>query len=115
MIAPEYSMMLQTAVQVQGALSATFLDLATRFSQFLLSEVNVLVGTTLTPFRAPREQRQTALENSVWTLCETHERLLRGISGVPALSVLIFLHELDRRRGPREPRTGVTYDRYWTE
>jgi hypothetical protein len=53
--------------------------------------------------QTPPEQRQNAVENTVWILYEAHQLLLRGISGVPTLSILIFLNELDRQRGPRKP------------
>jgi hypothetical protein len=100
---PDYSMMLRTAVQVQGAVFATCLDLASRCTRFLASEAAIVTRTAMQPLQTPPEQRQNAVENTVWTLYEAHQLLLRGMSGVPALSILIFLNELDRQRGPRKP------------
>lgn len=103
---PNYSMMLRTALQVQGAVSATCLDLTARCARFLASEAVMVARTAIRPVLTPPEQRQNAVESSVWTVYLAHGRLLRAISGVPALSALVFLNELDIRRGPRKPATG---------
>jgi len=99
---PDYSMMLRTAVQVQGAVFSTFLNLAARCTGLLANEAAMLAHTVMQPLQMPPEQRQNAVENAAWTLYEAHQRLLRGISGMPTLSVLIFLNELDHQRGPRK-------------
>ena len=103
---PNYSMMLRTALQVQGAVSATCLDLSARSARFLASEAAVVASAAMRPMLTPPEQRQNAVESSIWALYLAHERLLRAMSGMPALSVLVFLNELDIRRGPRRPATG---------
>jgi hypothetical protein len=106
-------MMLRTAVQVQGAVLSTFLSLVARCSGLLTNELTMMAHTVMQPLRTPPEQRQNAVEDAAWTLYEAHQRLLRGISGMPTLSMLIFLNEFDHQRGPRKPtvrRPGETND-----
>lgn len=110
---PDYPMMLRTAVQVQGAVFSTFLSLAARCSRLLTNELAMTAHTVIQPLRTPPEQRQNVVEDAAWTLYEAHQRLLRGISGMPTLSMLIFLNELDHQRGPRKAtvrRSGETDD-----
>jgi hypothetical protein len=69
----------------------------------LASQAAIVTRAAVQPLQTPPQRRQNAVDNTVWTLYEAHQLLLRGISGVPALSILIFLNELDRQRGPRNP------------
>jgi hypothetical protein len=52
------------------------------------------------PLRAGPEQRQNAIEDALWTAYAAHEELLRAMTGLPRLAILVFLNELDLRRGP---------------
>jgi hypothetical protein len=94
-------MMLRTAVQVQGAVAATCLDLAGRWFVSATAEAGVVARAVAQPFRTQADQRQNAVEDAVWTLYEAHERMLRSMTGAPAASILVFLNELDVRRGRR--------------
>jgi hypothetical protein len=108
----DYSMMLRTAVQVQGAMSATCVDLLSRWCRFATNGAAVLAQTAVEPLRTPPERRQNAIEDAIWTAYAAHEELLRAVSGASPLSMLLFLNELDIRRGPRPAQKGVT-DELW--
>jgi hypothetical protein len=101
---PDYSTMLRTAAQVQGAMSAAFIDLASRWCRFSMSGVAILARSAIQPLRVPIEQRQNALEDSIWTAYTAHEELLRAAMGASRLALLIYLNELDLRRGVRPAR-----------
>jgi hypothetical protein len=105
---PDYSMMLRTAVQVQGAMSATCVDLLSRWCRFATNGAAVLARTAVEPLRTPPERRQNAIEDAIWTAYAAQEELLRALTGASTLSMLVFLNELDIRRGPRPARKGVT-------
>jgi hypothetical protein len=109
---PDYSMMLRTAVQVQGAMSATCVDLLSRWCRYATNGAAVLAKTAVEPLRTPPERRQNAVEDALWTAYAAHEELLRALTGASTLSMLVFLNELDIRRGPRPARKGVT-DELW--
>ena len=109
---PDYSMMLRTAMQVQGAMSATCADLLSRWGRFVSNGAAVLAQTAVAPLRTPPERRQNAVEDAVWTAYAAHEELLRALTGASTLSILIFLNELDMRRGPRPAQKGIT-DELW--
>lgn len=95
---PDYRTMLRTAAEVQGAATAAWLELASRSGRFLISGFGMLIRSTAQPLRAPPGQRQSAIEDAVWTAYTGHEELLRAMTGLPRLAVLIFLNELDLRR-----------------
>src|ERR1700716_4625084 len=104
---PDYSMMLRTAVQVQGAMSAPCADVLSRWCRFATNGAAVLARTAVEPLRTPPERRQNAVEDAIWTAYEGHEELLRALTGASTLSMLIFLNELDMRRGPIPAQKGV--------
>ena len=108
----DYSTMLRTAGQVQGAMSATCVDLLSRFCRFAGKGAAVLAQAAVEPLRAPPEWRQNAIEDAIWTAYAAHEEMLRALTGASSLSMLIFLNELDMRRGPRPAQKGVT-DELW--
>jgi len=95
----DYRTMLRTAAQVQGAASAAWLELASRSGKFLMSGFETLVRSAAQPLRVDPEQRQNAIEDAVWTAYTAHEELLRAMTGLPRLAILVFLNELDLRRG----------------
>lgn len=105
---PDYSMILRTAEQVGGAMSATAVNLLVRSCRFAASEAAVLAQAASEALRTPPERRQKAVEDAVSTAYAAHEELLRALSGASTLSVLVFLNELDMRRGPRPAQKGVT-------
>ena len=107
---PDYSMMLRTAGQVQGAMGATAVNLLSRWCGFAASGAAVLAQAVAEPLRTSPARRQNAVEDAVWTAYAAHEELLRALSGASTLSVLVFLNELDIRRGPRPAQKGVTDD-----
>jgi hypothetical protein len=109
---PDYTMMLRTAGQVGGAMGATAVNLFGRGFRLAASGVEVLAQAAVEPLRSPPERRQNAVEDAVWTAYAAHEELLRALSGLSTLSVLVFLNELDIRRGPRPAQKGVT-DELW--
>ena len=111
-MAPDYPMMLRTAVQVQSAMCATGIDLLSRWGRFAASGAALLVQTALEPLGTPPEERQNAVEDAIWTAYAAHEEVLRAITGASTLSILIFLNKLDMRRGPRPARKAVT-DELW--
>jgi len=92
--------MLRTAAQVHGAATAAWLELASRSGRFLLSGFETLARSAAQPLRVAPEQRQNAIEDAVWTAYTAHEELLRAMTGLPRLAILVFLNELDLRRGP---------------
>ena len=96
---PDYRTMLRTAAEVQGAATAAWLEIASRSSRFLMSGFETLARSAAQPLRVSPEQRQSAIEDAVWTAYTAHEELLRAMTGLPRLAVLIFLNELDLRRG----------------
>jgi hypothetical protein len=108
----DYSMMLRTAGQVQGAMSATCVDLLSRCCRFAANGAAVLARAAVEPLRTPPEWRQSAVEDALWTAYAAHEETLRALTGVSSLSMLIFLNQLDMRRGPRPAQKGVT-DELW--
>jgi hypothetical protein len=108
----DYSMMLRTAGQVQGAMSATRVDLLSRFCRFTTNGAAVLAQAAVEPLRTPPERRQNAVEDAIWTAYAAHEEMLRALTGASSLSMLIFLNQLDIHRGPRPAQKGVT-DELW--
>jgi hypothetical protein len=96
---PDYRTMLRTAAQVHGAATAAWLELASRSGRFLLSGFETLARSAAQPLRVAPEQRQNAIEDAVWTAYTAHEELLRAMTGLPRLAILVFLNELDLRRG----------------
>lgn len=98
-MAPDYRTMLRTAAQIQGAASAAWIELALRSGRFLISGFETLAGSAAQPLRVGPEQRQNAIEDAVWTAYTAHEELLRAMTGLPRLAMLVFLNELDLRRG----------------
>jgi hypothetical protein len=108
----DYAILLRTAAQIQGAMSATCIDLLSRWGRFAIGGAAMVVTTALDPLRVPAEQRQSAIEDAIWTTYSAHEQLLRAMSGASTMSVLVFLNKLDMRRGPRPARKGVT-DELW--
>jgi hypothetical protein len=96
---PDYRTMLRTAAEVQSAATAAWLELASRSSRFLMSGIETFVRSAAQPLRVSPEQRQSSIEDAVWTAYAAHEELLRAMTGVPRLAILIFLNELDLRRG----------------
>ncbi len=109
---PDYSMILRTAAQVQGAMGATCVDLLSRWCRFAGNGATVLARAAVEPLRTPPERRQNAVEDALWTAYSGYEELLRALTGASSLSILIFLNELDMRRGPRPAQKGVT-DELW--
>jgi hypothetical protein len=105
---PDYSMMLRTAGQLGGAMSATGVNLLSRWYRFASNGAAVLARAAVEPLRTPPEQRQNAIEDGLWTAYAAHEELLRAVTGASTLSMLVFLNELDIRRGPRPAQKGVT-------
>jgi hypothetical protein len=100
-MAANYPAMLRTAMQVQGAAAATWLNLAGRASQFALQEMTGLARAGAAPLLADRDHRQTACEDALWTGYMAHQQFLRALTGASRLSLLVFLNELDQRRGAR--------------
>ncbi len=97
----DYASMWRTAAQVQGAMIGTWLDLAARGLRLATAEAQVLAEVAARPCRVAAEQRQTAVEDAVWAFYAGHAQLLRALSGAPGLAAMIFLNQLDLRRGPR--------------
>lgn len=106
---PDYPTMLRTVANVQGAMAATCVDLAARWIRFSFSGVATVVGAAVEPLRAAPEHQQAAIEDGVWTAYIAHEEVLRSITGAWGAGLLIFLNELDRRRGPKPAFRGITY------
>jgi hypothetical protein len=96
-----YPAMLRTAGQVQGAMAATWFNLAGRASQFAMQGITEVARAGVAPLLADNTDRQTACEDAIWTAYSAHQQYLRALTGASRLSLLVFLNELDRRRGAR--------------
>ena len=97
----DYASMRRTAVQVQAAMIVTCLDLTARTLRLAATEALTLAEVAAQPWRLPAAQRQTAVEDAMRTFYVAHVQFLRGLSGAPALALMVFLNQLDLRRGER--------------
>lgn len=104
---PDYRTMLRTAAQVQAATNAAGLEFAIRSGRFLANGAMLLMRAAAGPLGARPEHRQAAIEDAVWTAYTAHEELLRAATGMSRLAALIFLNELDLRRGDRSASDSV--------
>ncbi|HEX5325878.1 MAG TPA: hypothetical protein VFW75_04350 [Acetobacteraceae bacterium] len=104
---PDYRTMLRSAVQVQAATNAAGLEFAIRSGRFLANGAMLLMRAAAGPLGAAPEHRQAAVEDAVWTAYAAHEELLRAATGMSRLAALIFLNELDLRRGDRPASDSV--------
>jgi hypothetical protein len=97
----DYRTMLAGIAGIQAAATAAAVATATRFAEFALREGELVTMSLLETLRTPEEVGQSTWENAVTLLYERQAELLRGVAGLPRLSLLVFLGELDRIRGRR--------------
>jgi hypothetical protein len=108
-MAANYPAMLRTAAHVQGAMTATWLNLARRGTAFAWESLTEVARAGAAPLLTDNTQRQAACEDAIWTAYVAHQQFLRAVTGASRLSLLVFLNELDQRRGARPmPQTPHT-------
>jgi hypothetical protein len=89
----DYRTMFAGFAAAQAAAVTTAAAVSVRFAELTLREGAVLTTTLLSG-------RSTA-ENPIPRLCELYGEWLQGVAGLPRISALVFISELDRIRGPR--------------
>ena len=105
----DYTTMIATLVQVQGAMLAAAATTASRCLGTGLADAEAFGRSASHVLAAPAETRQGAIEDALVVLLRQHRQRLRGLAGAADLAALAFLNALDRQRGPRpvpsqEPR-----------
>jgi hypothetical protein len=95
--------MLGTALRVQTAMATACIEVAYRLASRATEEAGGVAESVLDVAKAPALRRQRAAEDAVWSAYASHEEMVRAAAGASSLSLLLFLNELDRRRGPRTP------------
>jgi hypothetical protein len=102
----DYRTMLTGMAAAQAAAVTTAAAVWVRSAELVLREGSRLATTLLS---WPR-----MVEDPIPRLCEPYAGWLRGVAGLPRISALVFLGELDRIRGPRavppEPTAGTRID-----
>ena len=86
---------------MQAASVTAAVAVAARYAEFAARE-GEFVARTL--FEAPPALQQNGpgmQADPILRLCDCYVECLRGFAGLPRVSALIFLGELDRIRGPR--------------
>jgi hypothetical protein len=97
----EYRTMLAGMVGVQAAALAAAVTTTARLAEFALREGEQVATALLETLRAPQNISQSSWENAILLLYDRQAEFLRGLTGMPRLSLLIFLGELDQIRGRR--------------
>jgi hypothetical protein len=97
----DYRTMLAGIAGMQAAAMNAAVSTAVRFAELALRDGEYVTTSLLETLHAPQEAGQSTMENAVTLLYQRQVEFFRGFAGLPRLSLLVFLGELDRIRGPR--------------
>lgn len=97
----DYRTMLAGMAGVQTAAMAAAVTTTARFAELVLREGQLAGRVLLGALGPPQAMGQEISENAIPSLCERQAEFFHGCAGLPRLSVLVFLGELDRSRGRR--------------
>jgi hypothetical protein len=85
----------------QAAAMGAAIATAARFGDLVLREGELTARAVLRALASPQATEPDTGNNAISSLCERQVELFRTCAGLPRFSVLVFLGELDRRRGRR--------------
>jgi hypothetical protein len=97
----DYRTMLAGMTGVQAAAMAAAVTTAARFAELVLREGEVTTTALLGALEPSQSVEQETWENAVASVYERQAEFFHECAGLPRFSLLVFLGELDRRRGPR--------------
>lgn len=97
----DYRTMLAGMAGVQAAAMAAAVTTTSRFAELVLREGEQATRVLLGALVPPQAVGQDTWENAISSLCERQAEFFHECVGLPRLSVLVFLGELNRSRGRR--------------
>ena len=97
----DYRTMLAGMVGVQAAAMAAAATTTTRFAELVLREGELSVRTLLDALAPSQGMEQETWENTLASLYERQAEFIHGCAGLPRFCLMVFLGELDWRRGRR--------------
>jgi hypothetical protein len=97
----DYRTMLAGMAGVQAAAMAAAATTTARFAELVLREGELSVRTLFDALAPSRGVEQETLEDAVASVYERQAEFFHGCAGLPRFWLMVFLGELDWRRGRR--------------
>jgi hypothetical protein len=97
----DYRTMLLGMAALQAAAATAVVAITVRYLELALREGELVGRILLAAQPAAQGAGRSRQERSILRLAESYAECLRGFAGLPRVSALIFLAELDRIRSPR--------------
>ncbi|MGC2202000.1 MAG: hypothetical protein WA633_17930 [Stellaceae bacterium] len=97
----DYRTILTGMAGVQAAAMAAAVTTTARFAELVLREGELTTRTLLGALAPSQALEQETWENAVASVYERPAEFFHGCAGLPRFCLLVFLGELDRRRGRR--------------